>query len=359
MKKIIVNQGDFKNIVNEIYKEEQVKVLNEMWSNLKKSDKIFVLEFLKVLHPEKSKILSEARWYNTIGDIAGIFDPTGAIDLMNGISYWKQGDKLFAILSWVSVIPLLGDVLAKPVIGLFKIGGKGIRLFKEAALAGDAVRIAETAGKSGGVVSKFVAESPSWGSKLITMLRNGAQKFPVIKRFLGLIEEYVKVFVNAGKRMKTGPGIIGKLLGRGEKKTLIDTFRGFRDYGGFKNSYFKYISSKDVGLWKKFTAGVPHLLGGNPATRSLMRRSKWYLGLLDTLGIVDSKTTPDEILAKYPEKIKEYNNTETAQKNWSEDFGGGETEETPTPTVNKTEKGSTESGSNVNPFDVFAKSIFA
>ena len=49
--------------------------------------------------------INESEWYNTIGDIVGIIDPTGVVDLVNGVSYWNQGDKLFALLSWISVVP--------------------------------------------------------------------------------------------------------------------------------------------------------------------------------------------------------------------------------------------------------------
>lgn len=359
MERIIVNQDNFKNIVNEIYKEEKIKILNEKWSNLKKEDKIFVLEFLKVLYPEKSKLLNESKWYNTVGDIAGIFDPTGLIDLANGISYWKQGDKLFAVLSWVSAIPYLGDVIAKPVVGALKAGGIIGKTFKSAVIAGDAVKVAEAAGKSGGAIAKFVEKSPTWGSRLMNILRASVGKIPFLGRIVNYVEEFIKIFTTASTRMKGGKSFIGKLLGKSETKTLKDTFRGFRDYGGFKNKYFKYISAKDVPLWNKFMAGVPHMFGGNPATRSLMRRSKWYLGLLDTLGIVDTKTTPDEIIAKYPKQVQQYNESELGQKNWSDEFGGGsdETIETPKPTENK--QTSNLNGDNTNPFDVFSKSIFA
>ena len=102
---------------------------------------------------------------------------------------------------------------------------------------------------------------------------------------------------------------------------------------------------------------MPHLLGGNPATRSLMRRSKWYLGLLDMLGIVDSKTTPEEILRQYPEQIEEYNQTEMAQKKWSEDFGSGGSEENIEPTKDETTKLS--NSFDVNPIDSLIKSVFS
>ena len=325
MSHYIINEDEFKHVVNKIYLEEQKNILNEKWSKLSKEEKIFVLEFLKIIYPEKAKLIQESKWYNVIGDIAGIFDPTGAIDIINGISYWKQGDKLFAILSWISVVPLIGDVIGKSVMGALKLGGDTAKVFKTAAIAGDAAKVAEAATKSGGAIAKFVEKSPTWGTKLLEILKNAGKKVPLLNRMLKLIEEYVKVFTTASKEMKLGADVT-KGIGVAEKQTLKNVFTGFREYGGFKNSYFKFIASKDVSLWRKFTAGAPRIFGGNPATRSLMRRTKWYLGFLDFLGIGNFKTTPDELMAKYPnldQQINKYNQTDEAQQNWSQDFGSG------------------------------------
>jgi hypothetical protein len=72
---------------------------------------------------QKTVTINESEWYNTVGDILGIVDPTGVVDLVNGISYFSQGDHLFGLLSIISVIPYAGDVVAKPVMGALKIGG--------------------------------------------------------------------------------------------------------------------------------------------------------------------------------------------------------------------------------------------
>jgi hypothetical protein len=361
MERIIITQDNFKNVVSEIYREEQIKIFEQKWKHLSENDKTFVLEFLKVLYPEKSSLIKESKWYNTVGDIAGIFDPTGLIDLANGISYWKQGDKLFAVLSWVSAIPGLGDVIAKPVVGALKAGGLIGKTFKSAVVAGDAIKVAEAAGKMGGPVATLVEKSPSWGSRLMSILKASVGKIPFLGRIVTHVEEFIKIFTTAGTRMKGGKSFMGKLLGRSETNTLKDTFRGFRDYGGFKNKYFKYISAKDVPLWNKFMAGVPHMFGGNPATRSLMRRSKWYLGLLDTLGLVDTKTTPEEVMAKYPKEVQKYNESEQGQKNWSDEFGGGSEIETTTDDTKKTSTLSSgnQASDNTNPFDVLSKTLFA
>ena len=352
MSHYIINKHEFKSVVDKIYTEEQTKIINEHWNRLTESEKTFAIEFLKVIYPEKTKVIKEATGWNTLFDIVGIIDPTGAVDFFNGLSYWSQGDRLFAILSWVSVIPYLGDMLAKPVIGLLKVGGDSIKAFRAATVAGDAVKIAEAAGKSGGVVAKFVEKSPSWGAKLLEILDKAALKHPSIKRFLKLVREFVGLFVTAGKEMKAG-----STLAKTEKETLKQTFRGFRDYGGVKNKYFKYIFSKDVPMWNKFASGMPRMFGGNPAVRSLMRRTKWYLGFLDFLGIADTKTTPDELLDKHPElsgKIEEYNQTSQAQQNWSQDFGSGEGE------VSQQSDGGMDIKdiTGINPLEVFLNPLF-
>lgn len=320
MKEVLTESELNKKIVK-LYREEQLKFLSERWNDLEKHEKVFVIELYKNIFPTESKFVNEATGWNTAADIAGIFDPTGIIDLVNGISYWKQGDKLFAILSWISVFPYFGDAIAKPVVGALKLGGDTVKAFRYAAAGKDASKIAETAKSAGGTISKLVEDAPQWGVKLVDYLRSSFGKFPFLRKISGLVEEYINLFVTAGREMKAGTSTL-KGLGVAEKETLKSTFKGFREYGG-GNKYFKYIFKSDAPMWYKFVGGAPRLFG-NAATRSLMRRTKWYLGLLDKLGIADTRTTPDELVQKYPdleEKINEYNNTEVAQKNWTEDFG--------------------------------------
>ena len=61
MERVIVTQDNFKNVVSEIYKEEQIKIFEDKWKRLTENDKTFVLEFLKVLYPEKSKLIKESK----------------------------------------------------------------------------------------------------------------------------------------------------------------------------------------------------------------------------------------------------------------------------------------------------------
>ena len=325
MNKLSLSESELKEKMVQIYKEEQVSLLDEKWNKLSGIDRQFVLEFLKVLYPEKSMLVTEARWYNTVGDIVGIFDPTPITDTINGISYWRQGDKLFAILSWISAIPIIGDVIGKSVIGVMKTGGRAAKAFKAATVVGDAAKIAETAKVAGGPIAKLVEKAPSWGGKILSTLKSLIGKVPFLgKGLVKVIDEFIGIFTKASKEMKVSSEITGKLVAKGEaaltksEKELLSTelkkqgsFRGFRDYKGEGQSFAnKYISG---GMGRLF---------GNRATRSLMRRTKWYLGLLDFLGIANF-VGPDELEEKYgnmEDRIAEYEKTEQSKQYAEQDL---------------------------------------
>ena len=332
MNKLLLTESELKETMVKIYKEEQLKLLDEKWNKLSGIDRQFVLEFLKVIYPEKAMLVTESRWYNTLGDIVGIFDPTGVVDTVNGISYWRQGDKLFAILSWISAVPYLGDLIAKPVIGVMKFGGGAVKAFKAATIAGDATKMAKTARVAGGPIAKLVEKVPSWGSKLVGMLRASVGKVPLLGTGLvKVVEEFVNIFGKASKEMKASSEITSKLVAKGEsalsksEKELLaselkkqGSFRGFRDYKGEGQSFAsKYVSG---GMGRLF---------GNRATRSLMRRTKWYLGLLDFLGLANF-VGPDELEEKYgniEDRIAEYEKTEQSKQYAEQDLtqSGGAT----------------------------------
>jgi hypothetical protein len=96
---------------------------------------------------------------------------------------------------------------------------------------------------------------------------------------------------------------------------------------------------------------------GNRATRSLMRRTKWYLGLLDSLGIVNF-VGPEELETIVPDldkKDEEDNKTDDAKTKWSEDFGDmKQTEPKPTEPQDKSQ----ETKLKINPIDILISSMF-
>ena len=321
MKVQILKEDKLKVKLVEIYKEEQIKVLNETWSKLEKHDKEFVLEFLKILNPSKKEILSESKWYNLIGDIVGIFDPTGIVDIINGISYWRQGDKLFAILSWISAIPYAGDLIGKPIMGFFKIGGQAAKLFRAAFASKNVVGMSKLASKNS-MLYKFVTSVPTWGPKILEYVTKIVSKIPFFgKGMAKSLAEWITILGRAGKETKLGKNLalkgaelqLGRLLTLTEKKALLDTLKStkiFRDYKAMNPS-----------LWNKVRGGVPRIFG-NRSLRSLIGRTKWYLGLLTFLGF-GTFVGPDELTEKVPDlnqKIEQYTQTAESEKNWNDEF---------------------------------------
>lgn len=362
MKPEVISQDKLNNLIHKIYQEEYLKVLEEKWSKLSKKEKIFVIEILKFTYPEKAKLINESKWYNTALDVAGIFDPTGIIDFGNGISYWNQGDKLFAILSWISALPLFGDLIAKPVIGVLKTGGEAAKMFKTATLSGDAFKIARSAELTGGPIAKLVKSSPSWGEKLVGLLYASVGKVPFLgKGLVQTIEEYIKLFSTASKEMKTGTEAAMKLaskeastLTKLEREELLNqisksgSFRGFRDYKAADPTFFN----------KWVRGGMPRLFG-NRSTRALMRRTKWYLGLLDFLGL-GNFVGPEELENAIPnleQKVADYNQTSEAQKNIEQDFGDNSAQQPSPPPISSSTIPSSSSKSSTDGLGDFFKSV--
>ena len=315
----IISESQLNERIGQIYQEERYKVIEEKWSRLSKTDKQLVVEMLKVIYPEKAKLVTEAKWYNTVGDIVVIIDPTGVVDLINGVSYWRQGDKLFALLSWISVIPFLGDAIAKPIAGLFKMGGGSAKAFKAASLAGDAVKMAEIA-KNTGPLGKLLGSVTKWGGKVLEPLGKAVGKVPGIgKGMVKGVEDFIKLFKDANGVMKTGAKeaieLTAKKAAKGltavEAKTLekaLKTATEFRGFRGFKGA---------TG-WK---GGVGRLWG-NRATRGLMRNTKWYLGLLTFLGI-GNFVGPDELekeVDNLEDKVNQYSQTPESEKLFTQDM---------------------------------------
>lgn len=362
MKPEVISQDKLNNLIHKIYQEEYLKVLEEKWSKLSKKEKIFVIEILKFTYPEKAKLINESKWYNTALDVAGIFDPTGIIDFGNGISYWNQGDKLFAILSWISALPLFGDLIAKPVIGVLKTGGEAAKMFKTATLSGDAFKIARSAELTGGPIAKLVKSSPSWGEKLVGLLYASVGKVPFLgKGLVQTIEEYIKLFSTASKEMKTGTEAAMKLaskeastLTKLEREELLNqisksgSFRGFRDYKAADPTFFN----------KWVRGGMPRLFG-NRSTRALMRRTKWYLGFLDFLGL-GNFVGPEELENAIPnleQKVADYNQTSEAQKNIEQDFGNDSAQQPSPPPISSSTIPSSSSKSSSDGLGDFFKSV--
>ena len=334
MEKLMTKES-FDNYFNKILKEEQMNFFIERFKNLDESEQIFVTDFLSVMYPNSKKTLSEARWWNTVGDIVGIFDPTGAVDLINGLDYIRQGDYFFGLLSMISVIPYVGDAIAKPIMGVSKGSRvmKGVTEAMKLSKAGktvEAAKVLEKFKSRGGLIGKLFEAVPKWGEKLKSVI----DALPGKKITSGLrntIKDWIDLFIGVAKKRGTVRAVTGNLAGKIAKSTpkeaeaLLKTLQS-----SIKNDtkIFKNFKPQDANFMAKyFWPGVtPGVLFRNRALTSLMRRTKWYAAFLDRMGF-GNWVGPEELVSKVPEselnkEFKEYVNSPEGQQNWKDEFGG-------------------------------------
>lgn len=298
MSQLIISEGEKRKITtlvknnNFILSEDVTKKLYNLWESFTMAEKLFIIEFLIETQQDKVKVLKESKWYNTLGDIIGIFDPTGVVDIMNGISYWRQGDKLYAILSWISAVPLLGDTIAKPVIGVMKVGSASSKSFKAAVEAGNAAKIAEAASKAGGAVKNMVTSVSTWGDKLVDVLKRSVGRIPIGLPFL------------AGGATLSGKGFVNVV---GDWVNTFKTASNTLEAGGKFRPFSSYKSVSPSKFENMISGGFFTLFGANPALKFQLTKTKSYLDFLDYLGI-GNFVGPDELKSRVPNVEQEFQN---------------------------------------------------
>ena len=365
MANIVITEKQMQLVTMAAEFENNLKLAEQNWGNFSNKEKELVLEICKVLYPTKTILIQEAEWYNMVGDILGIVDPTGIVDIVNGISYFSQGDHLFGLLSLISAIPYAGDVVAKPVMGALKIGGgatKGLRSAMSLAKAGGAKNIAKSSdmltklAKEPGVVGRFLQSAKTWAPKVaskVDMLPGG-----VLKGFKKTILDYLKLLENAGAksvRFQKEVGTLAKTLTTVAKpveniKTLQSILKNDKVFTGL---------TKRGPLANIFLGGAPRLFG-DKRMRILMRQTKWWLGFLDYLGVANF-VGPEELSSQMSndiikQKMGEYNQTTEAKNYAKEDFGNAST--SVIPPNNITNSNTSTSGGGSDPIQKIFRTLF-
>jgi hypothetical protein len=306
-----------------------MKELELKWVSLSLAEREFVVETLFAIYPEKKKIINEAQWWNTLGDIVGIFDPTGVVDIVNGLDYIRQGDHLFGILSMISAIPYLGDLFAKPVIGVLKLGGEGAKILRGAKTSSEIA----SAGAKVPEFGKFLGKTDEILPEFVQILKKG-EKIPVIGGLIKVINEWITLLSNGAKEYKLARTPV-KTTTKGaisakEKISLLGTIKDILKPGA-KTKTFRSYKDLDPSLWSKYAVGGIGRVWGNRSVRSLMRRTKWYLGLLDYLGVANF-VGPDELEATLGKNtvlngVEKYAQTQQSKKAWEEDVSNTDIEQ--------------------------------
>ena len=326
----ILTESQLEKLVSFNLTEQRKNEFQDKYDSMSDEAKEIFDELYESLYTDSKGTLSEA-WYNTLGDVVGIFDPTGLVDIANGLSYLYQGDTFFGMLSMISAIPYVGDVVAKPIM----MAGKGGKLIKstnaalrmaKAGKTAEAAKVISDAAKSDSLMAKLLGAVRRWAPKLKQII----DKIPGGKLSSGLrntLKDWVTLFEKVGSGTQKASAIARRAvkspLTQKETVNVLKQMQAavkqdanlFRAFGGSSAKGLKGLKNYKAG-------GVPRLFG-NRATRSLMVRTKFWAGFLDWLGVANF-VGPDDLKAKmgteFDEKMNQYSQTGEAQQNWNEDF---------------------------------------
>jgi hypothetical protein len=348
MPSIVLTQEQLDMINSDLKREKVIQEIHEKWQTISKTQKLFVLEYLKVLHPHKEKQLNEAikklksnqlneAWYNTVLDIVGWLDPTGIADALNGVIYLTQCEYLFGFLSFVAAVPYAGDVVAKPVMYALKAGKpsakalNGVMKLSKVGTKEATKQATEELTKlasSGKLIGWFTTQMGKLAPKLEQLIN--AMPGGVLKGFKNTLLEWIQLFKNAGRTGTISKQMVGNLAKNFPRMTQAKQLEKLAEMKAtlsrVKGPFSSYRTAPGgVFSWKTFWGGAPQLMGRNRSVRALMRKTKWYLGLLDFLGIANF-VGPDELQeklgdAKFEESIAAYNKTPESQQYAKDDFG--------------------------------------
>lgn len=319
------------------------------------------------LYEGDDQLLNE-EWWNTLGDVVGIFDPTGVVDLVNGLDYVRQGEYFFGLLSMISIIPYVGDAVAKPIMGVSK-GSKTMRgvndamkLVKKGGSTADASKILADAGKASPMFAKLLDTSISWGGKLKQII----DRIPGGKLTGGLrklLMDWIDMFIGVAKQRKNVGAITANLAKRvksADPATATSLIKTFQTQLGKSSRTLRDYKMTDPGFMAKYV--WPGASLRNRELTGLMRKTKFYAGLLDYLGVANF-VGPEELSKKMGEenvkqKMVEYSKTKQGQQYWKEDMSGV-SPEPPQPIQPQSSPSKSSSGNGIedDPFNKMLKSM--
>jgi len=190
---------NFDKVFNKILKEEQIRFIQEKVSGMNSLEKELMFEYFKVVNPKVSNVIMEQRWWNTLGDWIGMADPSGTVNVVNGLDYLRQGDKIMGIVNLIVGVPAFGK-LAVPLLADLKLGGSLFKALEAAKTSGQFAEI----GKKFGLFGKILKYSGKIGAWLLKWV----SKVPGLKFVAKVIDEFFGqkgFFTEASAKMQEKP----------------------------------------------------------------------------------------------------------------------------------------------------------
>lgn len=334
--KLIITESQLNRVQHQILEQKERKTLfEEKYNLLSEEHKKDFQDIFTSIYPESKGLVTES-WWNTVGDVVGIFDPTGIVDIVNGVDYIRQGDTFFGVLSMIAAVPYIGDLVAKPII----LGGKGSRLVKgvntaiKTAEGGNSVKAIADLNKianSSSMTRKLFGSVRKWIPQVNSMIDKvpGGKISAPIKNTL---KDILNLFGKVGSGTQKGSSMIRRAsrnlmtqqetikLANQVKKVIQQDGRLFRSFGGSTTKGLKGLSN-----WK--LGGVPRLFG-NRALRSTIIRTKFWAGFLDYIGVANfvgvDETVKQMGQENFDQQMNDYSKTDQGRKNWQDDFSVSE-----------------------------------
>jgi hypothetical protein len=295
----------------------------------------------KKLLKSNLKEAEEPKWYNTVLDVVGLFDPTGVADVTNAVIYATQGNYTFAILSAISVIPYIGDAIAKPLLFLgrsskiIKASDRAILLLRQGDRLG-AERILSVLTKKSSLFDKLAKWIGTNSIKMQKWLQTNANNKIIKTLGVKLVSDWLGILGRIGSGSRQATSTVGRITNRVRRgnvatrmtnKDAIDLLTQLSKVAK-ENKFF--TGGKQMGFWEAFkkypiSGGLWGKFYGNRQVRSLMNRTKWYLGFLDYLGygnFVGADELEKELGSQeFNNQLEAYSNTPEAKENWESEFG--------------------------------------
>jgi hypothetical protein len=256
--------------------------------------------------------------------------------------YLYKGEKLYAALMLIALIPTVGDFIAKPIIKLFKGSREGV-----------------LAMKNGGVkLTEYLAKHPEMATKFSSLGKY--VKSPAVEK---TVEGIGKVSPGLASKLKGGlgeisgiSGALGGLKAAGKEVIAGGSFKtGLKDYfqGERLSKYFaRHGVLPETGI-KQWWLNV----GARKDRRNAFRKFIATNNLLAAFGI-PSLTTFERKLsddAEFRKKVADDPKTsDYIAQNYNSDGGSKTSSNNTTPTVNTTTNTTSSTTKNDNPLgDLF------